>query len=171
MKTPAIILLTVFGLLAVVAGVWLKPGTPKSTYTVQLKDDVIIFQGFDQPWLTDARPDDKYSVSPFNNGELVNDSRDTRCYAEAEKAFPELKKLAQKATVEILLRSLRTEPNPSGYVEYYISRDGNKILINELKTRGPISQELMNRFGDICPFDGANGPGLSLKDLLGIKDN
>lgn len=131
-----------------------------ATYYVKKLDDRIVFLGIDQPQIIDEQAADQFSIHP-KSGQPSNDSKFRRALTERDLAFQELKPLIEEADTWTLLNSLRD--GYTGYVDYFVSRDGNTLIGKELYRRMPIDPKLLNRFNKrgIDIWGGDSGPGFS----------
>jgi hypothetical protein len=127
------------------------------TYSVVLQEDHIEFLGFDHPALTANLPGDEWEICP-KSGERYNKSKNKRCHFEAQKALKKLKPIVMKTDSQILINSLR--PYHDGNTDYIVSRDGNKIIIDELMERRPVPDEIVQSFDDRTKQGGIFGSNL-----------
>jgi hypothetical protein len=104
-----------------------------------------------------------------------NHSRSTREMNLAQELLATIRPHLAKMLPRELLDSLKTFPYPeyasfSG-VSYYIYRDGNQMIINELASRSTSEVQSLDRFRDVRDpvFTGDSGPPLSVGDLVRYK--
>jgi hypothetical protein len=115
-------------------------------------------------------PTDVWKEKPFRN----NDSRERREMEVAAKVLDGVKPRLKKMDATALVKSLKVFPylgsltnNISG-VAYYVYRDGNQMIINELKSRPKSELQGLNQLADdqVEVFEGAQGPGDTLAELI-----
>jgi hypothetical protein len=108
-------------------------------YIVEMKGDIIRFEGLDDPAILADRDNDIWQN--FDKVGRLNTSKNQRCLLESKKALIELEKIARSADTMTLIRSIR--PYYNNYLDCYISRDGNKVIARELGRRMPLPPEVL----------------------------
>ena len=137
---------------------------PQDTYLVKVENDRIVFKGIDRPSIVDARPDDKFAVS----GKIgrYNSSLNARCVRVSEKAMEELGPLVRRADSATLINSLRG--TYEGEIDCGIAADGNMMILNELRKRRPLPDNLPKAERI---FLGVSGPAVDdIGVLMQMKD-
>jgi hypothetical protein len=115
-------------------------------------------------------PTDEWKEEPFHR----NDSRERREMALAAKVLDGVKPGLRKMDVTALVKSLKVFPylgsltNDISGVAYYVYRDGNQMIINELRSRPKSELQVLNQLADdkVEVFEGAQGPGDTLAELI-----
>lgn len=111
-----------------------------------------------------ARPDDVYSE--HSKGGLRNDSLDRRLQEAANQALERVKPRLQNASPEELIAGLRSY-GPHNEVEYYVWRDGNRLIEEELARRGAAARDVLRRHAndERILWTGVSGPYLTVGSL------
>lgn len=126
-----------------------------NTYLVEMNDGIIVFRGFDQPWITTNYPGDKYRM--YEGRGMNNESRGERIGTEARKTVSELREMVKTAKTAVLLKSLRTD-QPDCDVDDAVAYCGNLIIAQELSRRRPLPDSLADTIEPSEVFVGGNGP-------------
>ena len=91
------------------------------------------------------RPDDVFSV--HSKIGRRNDSLDHRKMDAADRVLEDVKPRLRKASPEQLIAGLRSG-GPSNEVEYYVWREGNKLIEEELAGRGRAARDTLQRHAE-----------------------
>jgi hypothetical protein len=102
-------------------------------------------------------PDDMFSVHPKIGRR--NDSLDRRRMDAADRVLERVKPRLRSASPEQLIAGLRSG-EPSNQVEYFVWRDGNKLIEGELLRRGRSAKDALERHAKDPRevWTGAGGP-------------
>lgn len=110
-----------------------------------------------------TRPGDVF-VNHHKSGERYNKSLEGRRKKRAAEVLAAVTPKLKRASPEELIAGLRSEQG--NHVEYYVFRDGNKLIKDELESRERVRCVLQDHSKDQSPvFAGTNGPvGWSVSD-------
>jgi len=115
-------------------------------------------------------PHDQWSDKPWRQ----NNSREQRELAVATKMLENVEIQFKMMNVTQLVKSLKVFPylgsltNSISGVEYYVYRNGNQMIINEIKARPKSELQVLPILSDdkLEVFEGAQGAGDTLADVI-----
>ncbi len=113
-------------------------------------------------------PDDEWSNDPFRD----NVSRNHREIGVAERMLAQIQPRVKKMTVTDLFKSLKVFPRAAAMsfpgVAYYLYRDGNRMIVEEIRSRPKNELGVLPGLADEnwIVWDGAQGSLNSLEELI-----